>query len=243
VRLTELRPQFRQGGPGWGDTNECAEAIGIEFDCPGCVGKAWSHRIWAPFLGRYPMGPAMTAQWTASGSGYHDLTFSDAPGHSRSIRCIGGCRSHFNVTSGAIDFYDDSGHTTYRPQEMPVTEPTSTSAPEAQASPTSTQSAPPATTAKPSDTAPTVTQTPLGYVKTHVFEFINGILHQLHEAPHSGQDPPKVLVPVPGSSTPPGLLSNVEQLVEQRVQTAEKAFAEKFAALEAKLNTPAPTQS
>ena len=233
MKLTELRPQFRQGEPDWGDTNEHAKAIAIEFDCPGCVGKPWSHRIWAPFLGRYPMDPAKTAQWTASGSGYHDLTFSDVPGHSRSIRVLSGCRSHFNVTSGAIDFYGDSGHTNYRPQEIPVTE-------ETNAAPTSAQPAPQTAPAKPSDTAPVVQETPVGYVKTHILEFVNGLLHQVHEAPHQGQEPAKVLVPVPGSSTPPGLLSQVETLVEERVAAIEKAFADKLSALEAKLNTPAP---
>lgn len=240
MKLTELRPQFRQGEPEWGDTDDYARAIAIEFDCPGCVGKPWSHRIWTPFLGRYPMNPEKTAQWTASGTGYNDLTFSDAPGHSRSIRCFGGCRSHFNVTSGAIDFYGDSGHNHYHPQEISVTEQQPSAAPQAQASPTSPQPAPQSAPSKPSDTATVVQETPLGYVKTHILEFVNGILHQVHEAPHEGQEPAKVLVPVPGTATPPGLLAGVEELVEQRVQQVEKAFAAQLAAIEAKLNTPAP---
>src|SRR5262249_32075622 len=191
-----------------------------EFDCPGCAGKPWSHRIWAPFLGRYPMDPARTAQWTASGTGYSDLTFSDAPGHSRSIRCLGGCRSHFNVTSGAIDFYGDSGHATYQPQETPVTD--------TQAAPTSAQSVPQSEPAKPSDTLPVAAQSPLGYVRTHVLEFVNGILHQVHEAPHENAEVPKVLVPVPGSAVPPGLLAAFEQAAETRVKALEAAFSERL---------------
>lgn len=103
--------------------------------------------------------------------------------------------------------------------------------------------APTSAAARPSDIAPVVKETPLGYVRTHVLEFVNGILHQVHEAPHSGQEPAKVLVPVPGSSTAPGLLADVEQLVEQRVQILEKAFAEKFAWIEGKLNPPTPPSS
>lgn len=242
MKLTELRPQFRQGAPDWGDTDSFSQAIAVEFDCPGCAGKPWSHRIWAPFMGRYPGSGAC---WSASGTGYTDLTFSDAPGHSRSIRCLGGCRSHFNVTAGAIDFYGDSGHSTYRPENT-VTE-------QHQAAPTSSQPAPQTEPAKPSDTAVIVNQAPLGYIKTHFLEFVNGLLHQVHEAPHSGQDPAKVLVPVPGSPVPPGLLAAIEstivgkfadlnntiaQAVAERVKPIEAAFEERLKALEAKLASP-----
>lgn len=232
MKLTELRPQFRQGEPEWGNTDEYSKAIAIEFDCPGCVGKPWSHRIWAPFLGRYPMDPAKTAQWTASGSGYQDLTFSDAPGHSRSIRCIGGCQSHFNVTAGAIDFYGDSGHTHYRPQEVPVTEPTDAAAP------TSTQPAPQTETVKP---VPRVNAPPTGYVKTHFFEWIDGILHQVHDAPHSNTDPPKVLVPVPGAAPAPAgpSLADVEALVVAKVKATVQAWEDRLAAIEKAAATPA----
>lgn len=95
-------------------TDDLAQAHSVEFDCPGCAGKAWSHRIWAPFLDKEPKYPGPS--WRQTGSSIDDFTFVDAPdGHSRSIRMLVGCKSHFNITNGQIDFYGDSEHEKYCP--------------------------------------------------------------------------------------------------------------------------------
>lgn len=209
MKLTELRPQFRQGPPEWGDVEDYAKAIAIEFDCPGCAGKPWRHRIFAPFLGRgWDLGPA----WSASGSGYDDLTFSDAPGHSRSIRVTGGCKSHFNVTSGGIDFYGDSGHTAYQPEERSVTEDAQTAT---KAAETETKTADPQTDAGTGET--THERAPAGHTPTNGFRFIGGRLHQLFEGPPGK---PPAMVAVPGTSTPPGLLADIEKMIDAKLAAA-----------------------
>lgn len=183
MRLRELHPELRRGPPIWGSTEVFAEATSIEFDCPGCAGTPWHHRIWAPFLGKYQTnGPA----WTATGDSIDTLSFVDAPSHSRSIRVTSGCCSHFNLTAGAIDFYADSGHT--KPREKPVSE---TTEPQAE------------TTEVRVPAAPAIADTPPGgYLKTMFLHFIDGVLHQRHDAPHSGQVPTEVWVPVSGQETP-----------------------------------------
>lgn len=89
-----------------------AQAWGIKFKCPGCVGTPHEHEIWAPFVGR-----SSGAAWTPTGTSLEDLSFIDAPQGSRSIRVTeypGSCRSHFNIVNGGIEFYGDSGHTAPR---------------------------------------------------------------------------------------------------------------------------------
>lgn len=97
MRLTELKPKW------WPETaTNINEALGIEFDCPGCVGTERAHRIWANFA-RGKKG------WTEQGDSFENLTFVDAPTGSRSVRVLGHpCHSHFNLTGGAIDHYGDS---------------------------------------------------------------------------------------------------------------------------------------
>jgi hypothetical protein len=100
MKLTDLKAELRH--PNWDGTAPVtvAQAWGVHFTCP--CGK---HEIWAPFQHATASSPA----WAASGEGLHDLTFSDSPRGSRSIRCNGPCKAHFNITNGAIDFYGDSG--------------------------------------------------------------------------------------------------------------------------------------
>ena len=172
--LTTLNPKFRDKEGD--DTDDYNAAIAIEFDCPGCAGTKWSHRIWAPFQGRYD-GPG--PKWTASGSGYNDLTFSDAPTGSRSIRMLSGCKSHFNVTGGAIDFYGDSGHTTWSPS---MTKTAKTESPAAAEE----------TTAAPDPTA--------GFVRTNELKIVDGELLQKWDAFHIGADSKWLGVPVEDSS-------------------------------------------
>lgn len=231
MKLAELHPQFRQGPPDWGDTDEYAKAIVVEFDCPGCIGKPWSHRIFAPFLNRgWGEGPS----WSASGSGYHDLTFSDHGSHTRSIRCNGGCRSHFNVTGGAIDFYGDSGHNTYNPplEERSVTDDT-------QAAP---KAADPTTPAALTEVEVSATR-PAGSAPMNVFRYINGHLHQLFEG---AGGPPKA-VPVPGTAIPPGLVDQVKTAVSSDLAPMiTRGVAEAMQAFEARLKAlehPTPMQT
>lgn len=167
--LTTLNPKFRDREGD--DTDDYNAAIAIEFDCPGCAHTKHSHRIWAPFLGRYDgPGPA----WSASGSGYNDLTFSDVPGHSRSIRYLSGCKSHFNVTSGAIDFYGDSGHTQWSQKMNETAKTDETAGAEAD-----TQTA----------AAVDPTQGPPGFAKSLDLKFIDGKLHQKWTDGHGVADP------------------------------------------------------
>ena len=230
MKLVDLNPKFR-GGFGE-ETDDYDKAIGIHFDCPGCAGTQNGHPIWAPFQGRYT-GPG--PKWAASGTGYQDLTFSDSPQGSRSIRCLGGCRSHFNVTGGAIDFYGDSGHTT--PRERPMTD--ETSVPQA----TEPETAAEVTTAPPASPPPVAEAAPLGFVRTAFLSFVNGVLHQEWHNPFvGGEHPAKVLVPVAGTSVPASLLSSIEEMIkshvvalEARVVELEQRLAEKAA------RTPAPS--
>jgi hypothetical protein len=211
VRILDLHPQFRaaDGHP----TDDFAQAIAIQFDCPGCAGTKRSHPIWAPFQGRYNgPGPA----WSASGSGYQDLTFSDSPQGTRSIRVLSGCRSHFNVTGGAIDFYGDSGHT--NPRETPMTDETTAAAGETDAAEGETKPAQAET--------PVHEEAPLGFLRTTYLKFVNGVLHQEWHNPFTNDAPAKVLVPVAGTSSPPGLLSAIEEMIKGHVATLEARVVE-----------------
>lgn len=202
-----------------------AEAILVEFDCPGCAGKPWSHRIWAPFLGKYDtLGPA----WRVHGSTLDDLTFVDDGPNTRSIRMLGGCKSHFNVTGGAIDFYGDSGHSTYHPEiSMPPT--SDAPAPQTQA---------PADAGKPASEAPkehpVVESAPAGFGSGGVLKYLSGQLHQLFHNPHPNVEPTAVWVPVPGTSIPGGLMHAVEEFVAERFSKLEARVKE----LEARVPQP-----
>lgn len=55
---------------------------------------------------------------------------------------------------------------------------------------------PPAAPATGPVTAP---ESPIGWMKTHVLQFIDGVLHQRHDAVHPGQEPQQVWVAVPGA--------------------------------------------
>jgi hypothetical protein len=100
MKLTELNPTW------WPKSaTSMADAMGVSFDCPGCVGSERAHRVTMPFASKNPTGTA----WTEQGTGFENLTFVDAPRGSRSLRVLGHpCHSHFNVTNGEIDHYGDS---------------------------------------------------------------------------------------------------------------------------------------
>lgn len=161
MRLSALRPdlQTMDGVP----AAQFADAASVTFDCPGCVGTRHRHRIWAPFQGK----SGSRVAWCAQGDSIENLTFVDSPQGLRSIRVLSGCKSHFNVTNGAIDFYGDSGHNNQRATTMaddPATEGEQTAAP------------------APAD--------PLaGFRKTYHLRFKGGRLQQRWDSGHDGPDP------------------------------------------------------
>src|SRR5882762_8913458 len=101
MKLTpDLHAEFTPEG-----ATTVAEANGVSFDCPGCLGTERHHRLHMPFASKCPTGTA----WTEQGTSLEDLTFVDAPRGTRSLRVLGyPCHSHFNITGGAIGFYGDS---------------------------------------------------------------------------------------------------------------------------------------
>lgn len=102
MKLTDLNPVW---WPSHAKPSSMAEAFGVTFDCPGCKGTERAHRLTMPFASKNSTGAA----WTEQGTDFDNLTFVDAPRGSRSLRVLGfPCRSHFNVTNGAIDHYGDS---------------------------------------------------------------------------------------------------------------------------------------
>ena len=97
MRLTDLNPRLRHPDI---KAPTVSEAYGVEFTCP--CGK---HQLWCNFQNRY----GGTTGWAATGTDVNDLTFHDSPLGTRSVRYLGPCKAHFNITNGALDFYDDSG--------------------------------------------------------------------------------------------------------------------------------------
>jgi hypothetical protein len=100
MNLTELEPEFMPEGATTVD-----QADTLWFNCPGCVGTERAHRLRMPFAQKHPTGTA----WTVQGSDFTNLSFVDDPRGSRSLRVMGyPCHSHFNITSGQIEFHGDS---------------------------------------------------------------------------------------------------------------------------------------
>lgn len=88
VSLASLNPELKYAN---------GAVKGVEFDCPGCVGTERAHRVY--------MG---LPHWKFTGSTVGDITFIDSDIGTRSLRCFSPCHSHFNVTRGVIDHYQDS---------------------------------------------------------------------------------------------------------------------------------------
>jgi len=95
----------------WATTADFANAMGVQFDCPGCkLAGRKNHRLAMNFKGR----SEHPSWWNPGGStSLADLTFvDDGGGHTRSLRVLGDgehlCRSHFNITNGVVDFYHDA---------------------------------------------------------------------------------------------------------------------------------------
>lgn len=100
MRLTDLNAELRKIRHPKDQALTVPEAYGLHFRCP-----CGQHDIWAPFQHACKSEPA----WCATGTTLEDLSFVDSPRGSRSVRCNTPCKAHFNITSGAIEFYDDSG--------------------------------------------------------------------------------------------------------------------------------------
>jgi hypothetical protein len=110
VKLTELDPHFLKCTEPLGfdhadEIEDLAEAEGLMFLCPTCFrankGATGTHSIivWRPTVSRdvFP-GPG---RWDFVGTGYHDLSLKAG---SSSVQITGGCRAHFFVRNGRIDF-------------------------------------------------------------------------------------------------------------------------------------------
>jgi len=110
LKLTDLDPHFLKctepnGYDHADEIENLAEAEGMIFLCPACF---WSNRgavgthsmiVWRPSVPRdvFP-GPG---RWDFAGSGYADLTLH-AP--SASVQITGGCKAHFFIRNGRVDF-------------------------------------------------------------------------------------------------------------------------------------------
>jgi len=215
IRLRALFPEFYRLGDQehHHEPDLIGDAFAIEFNCPGCCDTPHSHRIFAPFQGRYTGGGP---KWAVMGSSFDDLTFYDTAEGSRSIRVLSGCRSHFNLVCGNIEFYCDSGHLNYRPEStMPIpvndTPAQAVQTAEDAGGPDLPYSGP---------LSLVVYEQPLdGFNITPVLQYYSGMLVQRYDNPHNTQ-PQQIWVRVPGTPTPPGLLHYVDQMIEQKMAAA-----------------------
>jgi hypothetical protein len=116
VRLTELEPQFAkiiEPNRLYRMVDAVGEADGIQFVCPECFRKlgkregAHSIICWRP---QVPLtehiGPG---RWELSGTNFDNLTLTGVPTSSVKLDGPGGCKAHFHVVNGEIQFCDDSG--------------------------------------------------------------------------------------------------------------------------------------
>lgn len=111
LRLSDLEPEWlcyigsnlRRLEP-----TQLEHADGIIFLCPKCYAAAGGdksqgvHSVICWFVGRVPAeaspGPG---RWTPKGTGFSDLTFVPAPGHSLvSVALTGGCAWHGFIRNG-----------------------------------------------------------------------------------------------------------------------------------------------
>lgn len=102
MRVRDLEPELRDGKRNGDPALTVPEAWGLHMTCP-----CGQHKLWLPFQSHTPEGdhPA----WCAQGTTLDDITFVDSPRGTRSVRCFHDCKCHFNIVSGAIEFYHDSG--------------------------------------------------------------------------------------------------------------------------------------
>lgn len=110
LKLTDLDPHFLKcESPGHYDhadeIEDLGEAEGLIMLCPACFrsnkGDVGTHSIilWRPSVPRHiEPGPG---RWDFVGTGYHDLTLKAG---SSSVQITGGCRAHFYIRGGKVDF-------------------------------------------------------------------------------------------------------------------------------------------
>ena len=110
MRLTDLDPHFLKCTEPLNydytdETDDISAAVGLMFLCPACFwsnkGDAGTHSIivWRPLVPReVEPGPG---RWDFIGSGYHDLSLRAG---SSSVHLRGGCRAHFYIRNGKVDF-------------------------------------------------------------------------------------------------------------------------------------------
>src|SRR5271155_4091104 len=113
MRLAELEPQFlRREGNVHHYVDSANEADGIFFLCPECFkhngGSVGTHGCicWKPHIPQdvHPVPGC----WSFTGDSYQNLTLV-AGSSSVKLDAEGGCKAHFNVTNGEIQFHGDSG--------------------------------------------------------------------------------------------------------------------------------------
>lgn len=110
MKLTDLDPHFLKCAEPLGydhadEIDDVGAAEGLIMLCPACFwsndGPVGTHSIivWRPSVPRHvEPGPG---RWDFEGHGYHDLTLK-AP--SASVQITGGCRAHFYIRNGKVDF-------------------------------------------------------------------------------------------------------------------------------------------
>ncbi len=105
MKLIELEPKFikRKDDSNYQDTEELGD--GIRFLCPKCFiangGAIRTHSVicWQPHV---PQTTSPTpGRWNFLGTGYHDLTLQAG---SSSIALTDGCKAHFYIRNGEIQF-------------------------------------------------------------------------------------------------------------------------------------------
>lgn len=107
MKLTDLDPHFLKCvSPGHFDhTNDVTDADGLCLLCPACFwsnnGAVGTHSIivWRPSVPQ-DVRPA-PGRWDFIGTGYADLTLKAG---SSSVQITGGCRAHFFIRKGKVDF-------------------------------------------------------------------------------------------------------------------------------------------
>lgn len=109
MKLIDLQPRFLQLSDEtstWHCVDDIAKADGIVFLCPLCfrnkgLTPVGVHSIicWQPHV-PVELGPK-PGRWQFVGTGYGDLTLKAG---SSSVLLLGGCKAHFFVTGGTINF-------------------------------------------------------------------------------------------------------------------------------------------
>lgn len=114
MRLSELQPTFLRlldaAGTRWQQQDEIADAQGLHFLCPVCFktngGAVGTHSVvcWSRSAGVPDDLSPGPGRWRITGTGLHDVSLMEEPGHTRSVLLHDGCGAHFFVTNGEVTF-------------------------------------------------------------------------------------------------------------------------------------------